>query len=546
MAPSATSTSASLAGEKDPEAWADCDELRTDFTLAMSAMYKAEVPLYGDLVSIVSQVNTATLNGTQGLDPRVLAMRSGDVSAARLDVERHGAIRLGTADELATVREVFALLGLHPVGYYDLSPAGLPMHATCFRPVTPAALRANPFRVFTSVLRPDLVPDGDGGTARALAGTLLDSRHSRLFSADLRHLLAAARKQGGRLTPAQGRLFVPEALRIFAWHATAAATADEYATLARAHPILADVAAFATPHINHLTPRTLDITAAQRAMRAAGMRVKAHIEGPPARACPVLLRQTSFLAVEESIAFADPASSSSSSDSSSSLPGRVQYPVQPPPATAPGGRDTTARGGSHRARFGEIEERGAAVTPAGRALYDDLMQRALTAAAATSDGTDGHDGALHAAFADYPDDWAELRRRRLVYFQYRCVGTNTTPPAPAPGADADPAPSKTTTTTVEDLVRAGAVEAVPITYEDFLPLSAAGIFRSNLAPMTMAAEGGAHVSTEGGRPDRAGLEAALGTPVLDAEDLYEAMERESIRECEKMLRVRIAEAEGVR
>lgn len=529
MAPSAISTGGSPAGETDGEAWADCDELRTAFTLAMSAMYKAEVPLYGDLVSIVSQVNEAALDGAPGLDPRVLAMRSGDVSAARLDVERHGAIRLGTADELATVRDVFALLGLQPVGYYDLAPAGLPMHATCFRPVTPAALRANPFRVFTSVLRPALLPDPD---TRALAAALLARRRPRLFSAALRALLAAARKQGGRLTPAQGRRFVPEALRIFAWHGTAAATAAEYAALARAHPILADVAAFATPHINHLTPRTLDIAAAQRAMHAAGMRVKAHIEGPPARACPVLLRQTSFLAVEEPIAFADAAGPSS--------PARAQFPVRPPPppAPAPGdGPDASARrdGGSHRARFGEIEERGAAVTPAGRALYDSLMQRALAAAAAT-DSAEARDRALRDAFADYPDDWAELRRRRLVYFRYRCVGAAATPAAAA----ADPV------ATVDDLVRAGAVEAVPVTYEDFLPLSAAGIFRSNLAPAAGGGAGGDPGLAEGARPDRAGLEAALGTPVLDAEDLYEAMERESLRECERMLRVRIVEAEGAR
>lgn len=116
--------------------WADCDDLRTSFTLAMSAMYKEEAPLYSDLVRIVSNVNKLSM-ASGSLDPRVLAMRFGDVSPSRLDVERHGAIRLGTVEELQTIRRVFAVLGLFPVGYYDLSEAGLPMHATCFRPHHP-------------------------------------------------------------------------------------------------------------------------------------------------------------------------------------------------------------------------------------------------------------------------------------------------------------------------------------------------------------------------------------------------------------------------
>ena len=43
---------------------------------------------------------------------------------ARLNVERHGAIRVGTAQELATLRRMFAIMGMYPVSYYDLSQAG--------------------------------------------------------------------------------------------------------------------------------------------------------------------------------------------------------------------------------------------------------------------------------------------------------------------------------------------------------------------------------------------------------------------------------------
>ncbi|HRD84765.1 MAG TPA: DUF1338 family protein, partial [Rubrivivax sp.] len=48
----------------------------------------------------------------------------------RLDLERHGAIRVGTPAELAMLGRVFAVMGMHPVGYYDLTVAGVPVHAT--------------------------------------------------------------------------------------------------------------------------------------------------------------------------------------------------------------------------------------------------------------------------------------------------------------------------------------------------------------------------------------------------------------------------------
>jgi len=59
-----------------------------------------------------------------------------------------------------------------------------------------------------------------------------------------------------------------------------------------------------------VTPRVLDIEAAQTAMRQQGLRAKALIEGPPRRRCPILLRQTSFIAMEERVACAGSASSS--------------------------------------------------------------------------------------------------------------------------------------------------------------------------------------------------------------------------------------------
>ena len=58
-------------------------------------------------------------------------------------------------------------------------------------------------------------------------------------------------------------------------------------------------------YINHLTPRTLDIDQVQAALPGKGITPKAVIEGPPRRQCPILLRQTSFKALDEAIDFTD-------------------------------------------------------------------------------------------------------------------------------------------------------------------------------------------------------------------------------------------------
>ena len=129
------------------------DEIRESFSQAMSAMYQQEVPQYGTLLELVADVNLAILEN----NPTLHEQLANADELARLNVERHGAIRVGTAEELATLRRMFAIMGMYPVSYYDLSQAGVPVHSTAFRPIDDAALARNPFRVFTSLLRLELI-----------------------------------------------------------------------------------------------------------------------------------------------------------------------------------------------------------------------------------------------------------------------------------------------------------------------------------------------------------------------------------------------------
>ena len=101
------------------------------------------------------------------------------------------------------------------------------------------------------------------------------------------------------------REFVQEALETFRWHRHATVDQETYHALQREHRLIADVVCFPGCHINHLTPRTLDIDRVQELMPKYGIEPKILIEGPPRREVPILLRQTSFKALEEPVLFAE-------------------------------------------------------------------------------------------------------------------------------------------------------------------------------------------------------------------------------------------------
>lgn len=445
------------------------DAIRTLFSNAMSEMYRTEVPAYQTLVELVRKVNEAVL----AADPAERHRLETAGGLARITEERHGAIRLGTAHELSTMRRLFAVMGMQPVGYYDLSEAGVPVHSTAFRPVTDEALSRNPFRVFTSLLRLDLIADAG---LRQEAERVLAARS--IFTDGCLALIEKAEADGG-LTEEDAARFVAEALETFRWHSRANVPADLYKRLHDAHRLIADVVSFKGPHINHLTPRTLDIDTVQRMMPEKGIAPKAVVEGPPTRRCPILLRQTSFKALSEPVDFRD---------------------------------GDGWRSGVHTARFGEIEQRGIALTPKGRALYDSLLQdsRRLVAPAADGSNAAAYMAALQEVFAPFPDSWDEIRRQQLGYFSYSLTDAGRRNP---PAADAD----------LEALIGAGLVRFDPVVYEDFLPVSAAGIFQSNLgddAQQDFSAS-----------PNQQRFEADLGAPVLNPFDLYAEIERASIDAC---------------
>lgn len=445
-------------------------DLRAAFSDAMSEMYRTEVPLYGDLISLVSEVNQSVMEGSPDLKARM--ERSGEI--ARLGVERHGAIRVGTAQELSNLRRIFALMGMQPVAYYDLSVAGVPVHSTAFRPVERSDLNASPFRIFTSLLRLELIEDE---ALRDKAATILEGR--QIISDRGLEIVEIAEEKGG-LPQGYRDEFLQAVLDVFRWHPDAIVDHATYQTLHDTHRLIADVVSFKGPHINHLTPSTLDIDAAQSGMKRRGISAKSVIEGPPTRKVPILLRQTSFTALQELVRFTD---------------------------------DEADAEGMHTARFGEIEQRGVALTPMGRSLYDQCLAEARRASGSTSED---YAERLKQAFSHFPDDAETLRKQGLAYFRYvpTQAGLNVTQTGHKGSQE------------VDKLLEGGLIAAEPILYEDFLPVSAAGIFQSNL--------GGAEQRTYGAQASQDAFEAALGVPVLDPFALYQQAQDESLAEVERL------------
>ncbi|MFD9906271.1 2-oxoadipate dioxygenase/decarboxylase family protein [Streptomyces sp. NPDC059063] len=457
-------------------------QLRAAFAERLSAMYGREVPAYTTLVDVSREVNEGVLKA-RGADAERLG------SIGRVTAERHGAIRVGTPAELSQVARVFGALGMRPVGFYDLRDAAasaVPVVSTAFRPVAGDELARNPFRVFTSLLT-TADPRFFDADLRARLDRFLAAR--ALFPPELLALADRAEADAG-LADADAERFLELAVAAFELSAEPV-DKDWYGTLARVSAVAADIGGVRSTHINHLTPRVLDIDELYRRMTARGIEMIDTIQGPPAWDGPdVLLRQTSFRALDE--------------------PRALRLP------------DGTVVDGALRVRFGEVEARGIALTRAGRALYDDLLAEVDARAPATPAART--EAARAVWSARLPRTERELAARGLAHFTYHAV-----PDRPRDGA-APPA-------TLAGLLDGGWVRAEPLVYEDFLPRSAAGIFQSNLS------EAGSRDDDQAGAAyDSDWMSGAVGRDVLDPFALYERQERQSLERVAQDLRLPSAPA----
>ena len=473
-------------------------QLRAAFAVRLAEMYGREVPAYTTLVEVAHEVNAdhAARAAAAGRDVERLG------SLERVTAERHGAIRLGSPREMAQVARLFAGFGMHPVGFYDLrdaSATSVPVVSTAFRPVDPEQLAANPFRVFTSMLVTEDRRFFDAAT-RARLEEFVGER--ALFGPRLLELADRSAADDG-LASADAEELLAEATAVFELSADPVDRAW-YEHLAGISAVAADIGGVASTHVNHLTPRVLDIDDLYARMQARGITMIDEVQGPPAWEGPdVLLRQTSFRALAEQRRFRH--------------------------------ADGHVAPGSLRVRFGEVEQRGIALTPAGRELYDAMVAR-------VDDALAGGDGRTRAEVAGevwrehLPATEAGLAEAGLAFFTYRVGGGGRRPRVErtgggvgdgrsADGADGTVGPGATVSPErLAALVADGVLVREPVVYEDFLPRSAAGIFASNVED-----DGSRDDDQAGADYDLARLSGVVDAEVADPMDLCAAQADASVR-----------------
>ena len=538
--------------------FADKIQMQNLLFTELSAMFGKEVPLY-DKSLLVNKACNQMVCALLAKLYKGFAMS--DEQLDRTSGERHGAIRIGKPEEYRWIAAFFSAFGMEPHNFYDMTNVGSksqPIIATAFR-----SSRNPEHRIFCSLLMTDYFDPQTRERIEKLLGT------REVFSDRAKELVKKSVQRGG-LDWSDARDLIREGVtRIFKWTGRAR-DFQLYQDLCKAgFKIAADIACFEFHHLNHLTPNTLCMDVYTNAMKfclgeidqrthraraaaaltqlrdlAGGTRdyMKLHFkhlsnqdidgyghgaasdaetngiadtltkrlqepdlelskfkhsgfkdftEGPPADT-PVLLRQDAYKALTEPVVFQQP--------------------------------DGSTLHAEHTARFGEIEERFYATTPAGRALYDQCLATAEAARAKNPDlakkDYDAYQREYASCFTAFPKTLAELLDRKLVYgsFTVTPLGKALKEKGSVPACD------------IRELLRLGFVGADGLRYEDFLPISAAGIFASNLGQY-----GTKSTATQKPVYTKETLERIMERPIIDTDALYSEIEAESIRDVQSEL-----------
>lgn len=536
--------------------FADRIDMQNRLFSELSAMFGKEVPLYDKSLEVNRVCNRAVCDLLGHVH---VGFAISDEQLEKTSGERHGAIRIGRPDEYRWIGRFFAAFGMEPVNFYDMANVGAksqPISATAFRSIH------NPeHRIFTSHLQTTYF---DPAT-KARIEALLAQR--QVFSDKAKQLIEKGERQGGLDWTDATALIAEGTGRIFKWTGKARDHALFKELCDGGFKIAADIACFQSHHLNHLTPNTFCMDLYTSAMQMCmgeieegefrsrgtralertavattkdGMRLlfrhltqdeinafqtgkvdavvigglvdrvtkrllmadlkltelkhsgfKDYTEGPP-QDTPVLLRQDAYKALTEPVTFEN-------------ADGSVVNTV-------------------HTARFGEIEQRFYATTPAGRELYDKALAEA-DAAKEKDPGLVKRDFVAYEAmyakpFAPFAKRLPELIRQGYVYGRY------------APTRAGLQRAGTITTANIQELVDQGLARVEGLRYEDFLPVSAAGIFASNLNQYGTK-------STAAERPKfaQAMLEDLLGKKIVDSDAVYHAMQCHSILETLGALRV---------
>ncbi|TVQ29800.1 MAG: DUF1338 family protein, partial [Phycisphaeraceae bacterium] len=220
-------------------------EMQHELFAELSRMYAKEAPLYDRSLLVNRLCNTAVCELLALLH---IGFEIDGDRIERTSRERHGAIRIGREDEFRWITRYFALFGMAPHNFYDMTSVGeksQPVVATAFRSVDEPE-----HRIFVSLLQPDCL---DEGAAQRIV-ELLSQRE--VFSARARELVEAAEAQGGLARADADELIRIGVERIFKWTGRGRDHALYTELCESGLKFAADIACFDTHHLNHLTPNT--------------------------------------------------------------------------------------------------------------------------------------------------------------------------------------------------------------------------------------------------------------------------------------------------
>ncbi len=521
----------------------------------LSEMFASEVPLYDKSLLVNQLCNRAVCDLLALAFP---GFEVDDLTIQRTSGERHGAIRIGRRDEYRWMRRLFACFAMEPHNFYDMANVGAksqPIMATAFRS------RIQPeHRVFCSLLLTDYF---DAQTQSRLEKVLA----RRQVVSDVARGLIEKSERTGRLSESDSETLIEECtMRIFKWTGRAIEY-DLYHQLCQAgFKIAADIACFQSHHLNHLTPNTFCIDVYTSAMKYCldeitqeelefrlGLSLRRVADGYDAYRLRLLFRHQSL---EDCLGFSRVVVSDqevcelanrlverlgevdvrlsglnhagfkdSTEGPSYDTPVLLRqdaYKALSEPVTF-FNSDGTTLDSFHTARFGEIEQRGFATTSTGRELYDACLKQfedSLCEAGIAPRDWRAQEKLHVQAFSAFPKSLPELVQQGLVHARYEPTATGLA------------AAGELTTADLWELAAGGYVRFEGMRYEDFLPVSAAGIFASNLNQYGTA-------TTAAERPvySQSDLEAILDCPIIDAGQLYQAIEADSILQTLRQLQV---------
>lgn len=467
-------------------------ESRGNVSNGLLKIYGKEVPLFNLLHETIRDVNERCVTQAE-TDPKMKLKLAG-LNLRQLGNIRHAAIRLALPEEMELFVRIMNHLGQFPVAFYDLTGSGTPVKSTVLRPIHDTEINENAFTIFSSMLDVNAMDFTGDPELEGLVKAALADRREKLYKGEgiaSKRLLALLDKAETKsLSKKERREYEGEVIKMFQLNKETLVNKDTYERVKKMAPVAADIIG-AGLNINHLTPDTPDIRDVYQRMEKSinpsdnkPVTMNGFIYGP--KDINILLEQTSFKAVEVRL-------------------------------KTPDGHEV-----EHKARFGEVESRGMAVTVTGRAIYDKILKEINAEVNAernrikadfkaqdkkyigeVRDKQERELGKLYEKLASerfpaaFPKTEKDMALQGLVYFNYvvkpdalkkankaevskllanagvtnLAFNANESAQQRTVASSAIPA--------MEALVDAGIVERQWIKYRDFLPASAAGIFSSN-------------------------------------------------------------------